>query len=40
MKLTTMTAAVLFAASFFLFSCKEGAKKEPKPVDITELTKD
>lgn len=40
MKLTTMIPAVLIAATFSLLSCKEGAKKEPKPVDITELTKD
>lgn len=40
MKLTAMISTVLFAACIFILSCKEGAKKDPKPVDITELTKD
>ncbi|MBS1760866.1 MAG: c-type cytochrome [Bacteroidetes bacterium] len=28
------------ALSVVLFSCSEGVKKEPKPVDVQELTKD
>ncbi len=32
--------AVLLMASLFIISCSEGTKKEPKPVDVGELTKD
>ena len=37
MKLQTISAA-LFGALLFT-SCKEGAKKDPPPVDVQELTK-
>jgi len=36
MKRTIITTAT--AAVFLLLSCKEGAKKEPAPVDVQELT--
>lgn len=38
MKTFRITAAILIAGSLVVWSCKEGAKKEPKPVDIQELT--
>lgn len=40
MKTSQLLTAFLIGGSLFIFSCKEGAKKEPPPVDITELTKD
>jgi cytochrome c5 len=40
MNTSKLVAAILFTGSFFVFSCKEGAKEDPKPVDIQELTKD
>ena len=42
MKLSKLlTVALLLAsASFFTFSCKEGVKKDDKPIDVTELVKD
>ena len=33
-------ALMLLFSSVFFFSCGEGTKKEPKPVDVQELTKD
>ncbi|MBK7561980.1 MAG: c-type cytochrome [Chitinophagaceae bacterium] len=35
-----LLSVLLFTGSVFAFSCKEGAKKDPKPIDIQELTKD
>jgi cytochrome c5 len=40
MKTLKQIAVLFFAGSFLVFSCKEGTKEEPKPVDIQELTKD
>jgi cytochrome c5 len=40
MKISKSFVAVLLAGSIFGFSCKEGSKDDPKPVDIQELTKD
>ena len=37
MKSLPLILIILF--SFFAFSCKEGVKKEPKPIEIEELTK-
>jgi cytochrome c5 len=31
---------LLLAGSLFSFSCKEGTKDDPKPLDVQELTKD
>ena len=35
-----IAALILAGGSFFLVSCKEGVKKDEKPVEIQELTKD
>lgn len=40
MNLKFIYAATALTASLFLFSCNEGTKEEPKPVDVQELTKD
>ena len=42
MKLSKLMTAILLlaSASFFTFSCKEGVKKDEKPIDVTELAKD
>ncbi|MBL0132108.1 MAG: c-type cytochrome [Chitinophagaceae bacterium] len=40
MKPSKLLSVLLFTGSVFAFSCKEGAKKDPKPIDIQELTKD
>jgi cytochrome c5 len=40
MKTSNLLFALLLTGSLFVFSCKEGAKDEPKPVDVQELTKD
>jgi len=37
LKFLTIAAIILFSALFS--ACKEGVKKEPKPVDVQELTK-
>jgi hypothetical protein len=39
MKTSQLLTALLIGGSLFIISCKEGAKKEPPPVDITELSK-
>lgn len=40
MKLSKLTAALAITASIlWMSSCQEGAKKEPPPVDVQELTK-
>lgn len=39
MKTSQLLTAFLIGGSLFFLSCKEGAKKEPPPVDITELSK-
>lgn len=31
---------LLLTSSLFTFSCKEGPKEDPKPIDVTELVKD
>jgi len=40
MKRNKILGLTLLSASFLVFSCNEGVKEEPKPVDIQELTKD
>lgn len=39
MKIFKLLALLLLTGSFFTISCNEGAKKDPEPVDIGELTK-
>jgi hypothetical protein len=39
MKRNSIITAIL-SLSFFVFSCKEGVKKDQPTVDVTELTKD
>lgn len=39
MKSYKLLGALLITAALFTIACKEGAKKEPPPVDITELSK-
>jgi cytochrome c5 len=38
MKTSNFIAAVLFAGSLFTFACKEGVKKDEKPIDVKKLT--
>ena len=40
MKTSNLLTVLLFTGSLFAFSCKEGARDEPKPVDIADLVKD
>lgn len=40
MKRNKILGLTLLSASFLVFSCNEGVKEEPKPIDIQELTKD
>ena len=40
MKISRLLAALIIAGSLFVLACKEGVKKDVKPVDIQELTKD
>lgn len=40
MKRNNIVRLTLLSVSFLFFSCNEGVKEEPKPVDIQELTKD
>lgn len=37
MKSSKLLASLLVTGCLFVISCKEGAKKDPKPVDVTEL---
>jgi cytochrome c5 len=39
MKTFKLLAIILVSGSLFTLACNEGAKKEPKPVDVQELTK-
>jgi len=39
MKRKVILGTIVFTTSFFVFSCSEGPKKEPAPIDIQELTK-
>ncbi len=39
MKRISILASLLISASFIIFSCQEGAKKDPKPVDVQDLTR-
>lgn len=39
MKPSKLLAAVLFTGSLFVFACKEGVKKDEKPIDVQELAK-
>jgi cytochrome c5 len=39
MKTSIVLVAVLFIGSLFVIACKEGVKKDEKPVDIQELAK-
>ncbi len=40
MKISQLLTALLISSSFFTISCNEGSKKDPPPVDVTELVKD
>lgn len=40
MKRNLILSAALLSAAFFITSCSEGVKKDPKPIDVQELTKD
>lgn len=40
MKHKKIFALVVLASTTLFFACQEGVKKEPKPIDVTELTKD
>ncbi len=40
MKLANLCTALAFAFSLVFISCKEGVKKDEKPIDVQELTKD
>ncbi|MEQ1676725.1 MAG: c-type cytochrome [Chitinophagaceae bacterium] len=40
MKRIAILASLLIVSSLLIFSCQEGSKKEPPPVDIQELAKD
>lgn len=39
MKASKLLATLLVTGSLFTIACNEGAKKDPKPVDIQELSK-
>ena len=39
MKTSNVLAAFFITGSLFVLACKEGVKKEPKPIDVQELTK-
>jgi cytochrome c551/c552 len=40
MKISNLLSAILICGALFALACNEGAKTEPKPVDVQELTKD
>src|SRR5262245_17445598 len=40
MKRNSLIAAALLPLSFFIFSCKEGVKKDQPQVEVSDLTKD
>ncbi len=40
MKIFKLLTVLLCTGTFFLFACNEGVKKDEKPVDIKDLTKD
>lgn len=40
MKFSKLIIALVFVSSLFTFSCKEGVKKDSKPMEIEEMTKD
>jgi cytochrome c5 len=40
MKRNLILTTSLLTAAFFITSCGEGVKNEPKPIDVQELTKD
>jgi cytochrome c5 len=40
MKTYKLLGIILITGSLFTIACKEGVKKDEKPIDITELTKD
>lgn len=39
MKASKLFTSLLLSGSLFILSCNEGTKKDPKPVDIQELSK-
>ncbi|MEO5946183.1 MAG: c-type cytochrome [Chitinophagaceae bacterium] len=40
MKIAQLLAVLFFSTGLFLFSCKEGVKKDEKPIDVQDMTKD
>jgi hypothetical protein len=40
MKPSNLLTILIIPSLFILFSCNEGSKKDPPPVDVTELVKD
>ncbi len=40
MKRIINPSLLLLLGGFFLYACQEGAKKDPAPVDVQEMTKD
>ena len=38
MKISTLLAAVLLTGSLFVLACKEGVKKDEKPIDVQKLS--
>ncbi len=40
MKTSKLLTGILISASFIAFACKEGAKNDPPPIDLKELTKE
>ncbi len=40
MKISPIIITLLISGSFLTISCNEGSKKDPPPVDVTELVKD
>jgi cytochrome c5 len=40
MKTSKLLAALFISGSLFVLACKEGVKKDEKPIDIQELAKD
>ena len=39
MRTSKKLVVMLLSGTFFILACNEGAKKDPKPIDIQELSK-